>query len=126
MKNTFFRFLLVGGLNAAFGYSVFALLLYFGLHYSVATLISTCLGVLFNFKTIGNLVFKNGTYSLFFKFVGVYVVVYFANIGCLKLFALYKFDLYLGAAILIVPMALLSYLLNRFFVYKEKKIITGG
>lgn len=50
-------FLLVGVMNAAFGYGCFAAFLYLGLHYSLALLLATILGVLFNFKSIGALVF---------------------------------------------------------------------
>lgn len=121
-NSTFIRFLFVGALNAAFGYSIYALLLFVGLHFSLASFTSTCMGILFNFKTIGKLVFKNNSYSLFFKFVGVYSSVYIINIGLLKIFSINHIDLYIAGAILIFPMAVLSFLLNKLFVFKEKTI----
>ncbi|MDR3599033.1 MAG: GtrA family protein [Desulfosporosinus sp.] len=117
---TFIRFLLVGGLNTAFGYSIYALLLYAGIHFSIASLISTCLGVLFNFQTIGRLVFKNDRYSLFLKFAGVYLVVYLAGIGCLEIFNINKVNMYIAGAILIFPMAALSFCLNKLFVFTDR------
>ncbi|MBQ8045896.1 MAG: GtrA family protein, partial [Bacteroidales bacterium] len=65
----FIRFVLVAILNTLFGYGVYSLLVFLGLHYSVATLGSTVLGVLFNFKTYGVLVFKNTSNKLIFRFV---------------------------------------------------------
>jgi hypothetical protein len=40
-KARFLRFLLVGILNAAVGYGLFALFIYLGLHYSLANLVAT-------------------------------------------------------------------------------------
>ncbi|MGC7556563.1 GtrA family protein, partial [Pandoraea pneumonica] len=45
------NYFLVGGLNTLFGYGVFAVCLWIGLHYSLAIAISTVLGTLFNFKS---------------------------------------------------------------------------
>jgi len=118
-KYTFIRFLLVGGLNTAFGYSIYALLLYAGIHFSLASFISTCLGVLFNFKTVGRLVFKNSKSSLFVKFAGVYLFVYLVSIGCLNFFNINNVNMYIAGAILIFPMAVLSFCLNKLFVFKE-------
>ena len=47
----FMRFILIGIPNTAFGYSLYALLIFLGLRYDLAILIATILGVLFNFKT---------------------------------------------------------------------------
>ena len=58
-QSRFPQFVLVGILNTAFGYGCFALFIYLGLHYTIAVLLGTCLGILFNFKTLGHLVFKN-------------------------------------------------------------------
>ena len=48
LKIKLVRFLLVGVMNAVFGYGCFAGFLYLGLHYSMALLLATILGVLFN------------------------------------------------------------------------------
>ena len=117
---TFTRFLLVGGLNTAFGYSTYALLLYAGIHFSLASFISTCLGILFNFKTLGRLVFKNGSHLIFWRFVGGYLFICLVNIGCLEIFYLNKVNIYIAGAILIFPMAMLSFSVNRIFVFKKK------
>jgi putative flippase GtrA len=116
-----FKFLAVGLLNTLFGYSCYALLLFAGLHFSVAALFSTILGVLFNFKTIGIMVFNNSNNFLIFKFVGVYCVIYFINIFFLNIFNTYKFNMFLAGAIMVLPMALLSFVFHKYLVFKGKK-----
>lgn len=111
------RFLLVGMLNAAFGYSCFAGFLYLGLHYSAALLLATVLGVAFNFKSTGALVFGSKNNKLIFRFVAGYGVVYGANVAGIAALKLLGVDPYLAGMALIVPMALLSFVINNRFVF---------
>lgn len=121
MKKQFFKFLIVGGLNTLFGYSLFAFFLYLNFHYTVAVLFATVVGVIFNFFTIGKFVFANNKKQLIFRFIGVYVVVYLFNISGLWFFEHIKFDLYIGGALLVLPLALMSFFLNKYFVFTSKK-----
>lgn len=57
----FVKFILVGILNTAFGYGAFALLMYTGLHYSAAVVLSTIAGILFNSKPRACLCLKTKT-----------------------------------------------------------------
>lgn len=124
--NKFVRFLLVGVINTLFGYSCFALLILLGLDYRYAVLLSTILGVLFNFKTIGRLVFGSKSNKLIFRFVLVYVVNFLLNVEALRMIsAINIFDLeqktkmLIGGAVLILPMAILSFVLMKLFVFRE-------
>lgn len=116
----FIRFVLVAMLNTLFGYGVYTLLVYCGMHFSLATLISTILGVLFNFKTYGILVFKNSSNKLIFRFVLVYCVVYLCNIGGIALLKTLGMSSYLAGAVMLVPVGLLGFILNKIFVYSKK------
>lgn len=115
----FIKFLFIGGINTIFGYGMFALFIYFHLHYSIASLLATMLGVLFNFKTTGKLVFKSSDNRLIFRFIGVYVIGYFMNILFLKILQLFGINVYLSGAILILPLAILSYVLNSRYVFSS-------
>jgi len=116
----FILFLFVGVLNTAFGYGLFALFIWLGLHYSLAVLFSTILGVLFNFKTIGGIVFKDGNNRLIFRFIAVYVFLYVLNVTGLKLFDMAGLtNKYISGAILLMPMAVISFLLNKKFVFRK-------
>lgn len=113
----FVRFLVVGLLNTLFGYSFFAIFLYAGIHYSLALLLATGVGILFNFKTTGVLVFKSHNNHLIFRFVAVYTLVYGVNVTLLKLLHTLGVGSYFGGAVLILPMAFLTFLLHRKFVF---------
>lgn len=120
LKRQLLSFLLVGILNTAFGYSLFALFIYLGLYYPLAVLLSTILGVLFNFKTIGKLVFGSSDNGLIFRFILVYVITYLLNIFFLWLFKRLGFEnMYLNGFVLLIPLAAVSFLLNKFFVFRR-------
>jgi|WetSurMetagenome_2_1015567.scaffolds.fasta_scaffold64017_3 putative flippase GtrA len=113
----FFRFLVVGGLNTAFGYGVFALFIVLGVHYAIAALLSTVLGILFNFKTTGTLVFRSHDNALIAKFFAVYGVNYVLGVLILKAFKALGVNVLVTAAITTLPMAALAFLLMRRFVF---------
>ncbi len=117
LNHQFVRFLLVGVINTIFGYSIFLLFLTLGCHYSIAILLTTVFGVLFNFKTIGKLVFNNHNNLLIFKFILVYAVLYILNVSFLGLCKAHAMDVRIGEAIGVVPFALLSYWFNKVFVF---------
>jgi len=117
----FIKFIMVAGLNTLFGYSLFALLLYLNLHYALASFISTVIGVLFNFKTYGTLVFKSNDNLLIIKFIGSYLTTYLIGVGILRIAEINRFSLYITSAITIIPISLITYLLLKYFVYDKIK-----
>lgn len=110
-------FFIVGGINTLFAYLLYAGLLYIHFHYALASLLSTVIGVLFNFKTTGTIVFKNKDNRLLFRFIGVYCITYSVNVGCLRVFAAFDANMYLAGAVLTIPVALLAYTLMKRFVF---------
>lgn len=114
------RFLATGALNTAFGYCCFVVLIYTGLHYTLAVFIGTILGVIFNFFTTGKLVFDMTDHRRLPRFLGVYAILYVVNVLWLKLMTILGVDLYLGGAIALPPMAGLSYLLNSRLVFHNE------
>jgi putative flippase GtrA len=117
----FLRFLVVGGVNTVFGYLVYAGFILLNLHYSLAALYSTIIGVIFNFFTTGRIVFDNHQPGLILKFFIVYAVYYLLNLGVLKLLTSQGFSSLISGAIAALPMALVSYTLTRTFVFRPKK-----
>ena len=108
---------MVGGVNTAFGYTVFAVFILLGLHYVFAALLSQICGVLFNFKTTGTIVFKNKDNRLILRFFGVYLFTYLLSIGLLKVFDFYGVGSLVAGAIIVLPIAFLSFSLHRKFVF---------
>lgn len=114
----FLRFLVVGAVNTAFGYGVFAGFILLHLHYTVAALLATICGVLFNFKTTGVLVFENKNNRLIFRFFGVYAITYLLTIGLLKVFNFYNVSNLIGGAIIALPIAFISFSLSKKLVFR--------
>lgn len=114
-------FLFVGALNTVVGYALYVLFVWLGLGYVFAPLCSTVAGVLFNFQTIGRLVFNSKDNRLIGRFLGVYAVVYVLNVTGLKAFELAGLaNLYIAGLLLALPLALLSFVLNKKWVFPKK------
>ncbi len=114
----FTKFLFVGALNTIFGYSVFALFNFLNFHYTLSTLLATIIGVLFNFKTTGVIVFKNGNNRLLLRFVSIYTLMYLITILELKMFVLLNLtNMYVNYAIVLLPNAMISYFLMKRTVF---------
>ena len=114
------RFLVIGALNTAFAYGLYALFIFVGLHYTLAVLLSTVIGICFSFKTLGSLVFDNPSNRLIGKFFVVYTGCYFLNIGILHLFSRYVWhNLYAGGLFSSLVVAAVSFCLNKYFVFKK-------
>ncbi|GGI46226.1 hypothetical protein GCM10008018_16060 [Paenibacillus marchantiophytorum] len=120
VDNKFFKFLVIGGINTIFGYSLYALFIFFHLHYAVATLFSTIIGIFFNFKTIGSIVFKNKNNRLLLKFFIVYGIIYFLNITIMYFLNSLLMNQYFTGAITVLPLAILSFFLNKKYVFTQK------
>ncbi len=117
----FVKFLFVGGLNTLFGYGVFSFFIWLGFNDVLAPLFSTIINVLFNFVTYGNLVFKNNNWRLIFRFFAVYSIVYVSNVIGLISFAKCGLEnRYISGFILLFPLALLSFILNKKYVFERK------
>jgi putative flippase GtrA len=115
------KFLSVGLLNTIFGYAVFAILIFFKVHYLAALFVATVAGVVFNYFTFGRLVFyKSGSSFTFVKFAIAYTAVYITNAALLgALTRDFLFSYYFGQMICIPPSVFLSWLLLNYWVYKE-------
>lgn len=115
------RFLLVGALNTVVGYGVFALMHWVGFHYGIASTIATIVGVIFNFKSTGTLVFQSSDNTLIFRFVLVYAFVLCVNLLGLTLLERVGISPYIGALALILPLAVLAYTLNARYVFQTNE-----
>lgn len=116
-EKRFAVFLLVGGVNTLFGYGLFALLMFFGVHYALALFVATIVGVIFNFKSTGALVFESSDNRLVLRFILGYVVVYLFNLAGIRCLEALGVGAIVGAAFMMLPAAVLSYILNSRFVF---------
>ena len=119
----FFKFLFVGLMNTAFAYAIYALFVTVGLVPNLALFFQYIIGVLWNFKTTGSIVFKNSDNKLLFKFIGAYIITFFLNSVFLNVLVdKIKLNDYLAQALLVLPMAVISFLLFKLWVFKEKNV----
>jgi len=112
------RFAAVGVLNTAFGYLIYAVMLWVGLNYAAAAAVATVLGVIFNFKSTGRLVFGSNNNRLLFRFVGVYAFVYAMNVLGLTFLTALGLSPYMAGLLTLLPAAVLAFVLNKTFVFR--------
>ncbi len=114
-------FLAIGAVNTIFYYGIYSILIYISLDYKAAVFVATIIGVIFSFKTFGKFVFNNKDASLIYKFLFVYFILYVCNITAIYLIDLELKNLYISGFVATLCCAVLSFVLNRWYVFKEKK-----
>ena len=112
------RFLAVGVLNTAFGYAVFAAGVLVGLSSGLALAIAMVIGVIFNFFTLGRLVFDSRDPTRLPRFVGVYVLTYVVNLGMLALWEKAGVGPLLAQLACLPVTVSLTFVLMRFLVFR--------
>jgi putative flippase GtrA len=115
----FLRFLAVGVLNTGVGYALFAAIILYGSDEVVAAAGSTALGALFNFQSIGGLVFRQRALGLLPRFLGVYVGQCGANILMLAGLGSIGVGPLLGQFLLLPFLATGTYLAMQSFVFRD-------
>lgn len=113
----FLRFVLVGLLNTVFSYSLYTLLVWLGMHFAAANLCATLAGIAFSFRTQGALVFGSHDWRLLRRFVPVWIGIYSINVGLITVLMAAGFNAYFAGAVALPPTILLSFLLQKRFVF---------
>jgi len=117
LRREFLRYLVVGVLNTVFSYSIYVLLLWLGLAYFIANLVALLCGIVFSFQMQGRYVFDNTSRRLFPKYMVLWVLIYFCNIAMIKLLLICGFNAYVAGALALPPIVLLSYVLQKYFIF---------
>jgi len=115
------RFLAIGFLNTIFGYTTYAGLLFVGFNYSVALLLATIFGVIFNYYNFVKLVFSgNRDRQAFRNYIIVYSLIYAMNVGLLWVLTKYfLLDPYVAQPICIPLSVSLSWFLMNYWVFRR-------
>ena len=116
----FLRFLIVGGFNTAVGYGLFCIALAIFPTTFIALCVSTLVAVLFNFFSTGTLVFGSRDLRRILRFYSVYGVVFVYNAAGLAMLERLGVTPQIGGLILLPGAVLMSYFLNRQFVFVER------
>jgi len=113
------RFVLVGGMNTAFSYLVYAACIFLGAGYLLASAVSMAGGILFSYRTTRRLVF-GGDGSLL-RFTACYLAIYCVTVAQLHLLDSLGIDPYLSGLIAAPVSALASFTLLRLLVFRHPR-----
>lgn len=116
------RFLLVGVVNTVFGYILFAAFVLGGAPRLWAVIGMTALGALFNFRSIGHLVFERNDLSLLPRFLGVYAGQCVINWFALSVMVEAGFSALVGQAILVPFLAAGVYFAMQTLVFRDPRL----
>ena len=115
------RFLLVGGLNTIFGFAVFSIIVCLGGQTWHALLGGNLMGIVFNFLTIGGVVFCDISLRRLPRFALTYLGLLSLNLILIgQLTSAFQLDRITTQALLTAPMAILSYLIVSKFVFSVR------
>lgn len=123
LQYQFIRFLLVGGMNTGFSYSVYAAFLYVGLSYSIANFLALVIGMCFSFRTQSALVFKTKNTRRIYRFVICWFIIYLLNIWLIGVLIKMDMTAYVAGALAILPMTIVSYFVQRLFVFDKNLVV---
>lgn len=114
-----FRYYQAGIVNTAFGYGLFAALVYFGLNLYIAQIISHILGMLFNYLTYSRYAFADHSARVS-RYILSYAVNYMFSLGALYAFSRFIASPYAAGLLATVLVSAINYLVLRKLVFTEK------
>ncbi len=117
----FLRFLVAGGVNTLFGFGVNIAAMLAGLPVWLSMLIGTVAGIAFNFLTHGGYAFRDMSAGRLPRYVLGYAVVYLVGLAAFHALHLAMHDPIACQVLLVIPMALLSYLIMSRFVFQKRR-----
>lgn len=106
----------------AFGFAIYGAMIFADASVWAALLAANVLGTLFNFFTTGSYVFRQLSLRRLPHFLLSYVFVYFVNLGAIELISVWLSDKILAQALLVLPMALLTYLCMLKLVFSLPRV----
>jgi len=118
----FIRFLLVGVLNTAFGFAVYAALIYARVPVWLALIGGNVAGICFNFLTTGHFVFLDASLVRLPRFAAVYLLCYAANYAAIRMLIHMGLGSIVAQALISPCMAVLSFLLMSRYVFNTSRM----
>lgn len=118
---TFIKFIFFGTLNTLFAYLILVIFLYFGFHYSIATLISAIASIASGYYLNKNLVFEvkesKNIYLYYLYWFIMYILSVFIQYILLEF--INSINLYLNSLIATFIIVIISYYANKFYFFKK-------
>lgn len=110
------RYYQAGIVNTAFGYGLYALLVWLGLPVFAAQLVAHFVGVAFNYFTYSRFAFPDATAARL-RFTFFYVFTYLLGAAMLAVALQFFASPYVAGFVAVVVMSILNYIILRQFVF---------
>ncbi|MCV2870696.1 GtrA family protein [Defluviimonas sp. WL0050] len=122
----FVKFLFVGVVNTAFGWVIYALLLRIGgLPWQLSLALAYVIGVMWNFITHARIVFKTKGFGRLPAYILAYVAAFALNKWVLSLLIAAGLSELWSQALLLPPMAIVTFFLISYVLTDEIPLVTG-
>ena len=126
ISNQKVRYLITGAYNTAFGYLIFVLVFYYfssTVNHYLLLGISHLIGTVHNFFSYGTFVFKlkskPSKFRSYLKFNLVYIFTFILNVILFSLLTkTMNWNLYLSQALIVFLLAIIGYILNKYYSFK--------
>lgn len=116
-SRTLMRYVVAGGLNTALAFGAYAAGIALGLPYQAASLFALLFGIAMGFVLQGKVTFRARLEGRLLPFIGLWTLLYFANIAIIGTLHLFGIDLYVSGLLAAIPVNALSYLALRTVVF---------
>jgi putative flippase GtrA len=118
---SFLRFLVSGGLNTAFAYTIFAFAILSGLHYAVAAFLGGVVPIFSGYLLQRHIVFRFEGAGRLYRFIATFFLVYMTNIGLITALQGSGFpgDIYSMGLVAVAVSSILGFSLNRYVVFRR-------
>ena len=124
--NRFIRFVLVGVLNTAFGYGVYALFVLLGAAPQIALLMQFAVGAVWNYFTHARLVFDTTGYRKMPAYLACYAGLYLLNAALLGLLMAQGVGPLVAQAVILPLIVVLSFALISRVLRRPGPLVGGG
>ena len=111
------RYLLVGGMNTAFSFSVYSLFVLFGIHYSVSNFLALVFGIIFSYITNGKFVFRHLSRGAIVRYVIIWGLPYMLQLAIISLVMSLGGGVILGGGVALIITVPASFVLQKYFVF---------
>lgn len=113
------RYAIVGCINTAIYYTFFALFVYLGFHYPIATLLGFGISIFSGFIMHSIFVFNNKQKARIIVFTLVNVAGYFFNVLIQMFLHMIDGNIYIDGAMAAVITAVFLYILNKYITFRK-------
>lgn len=122
IKDERIRFLIVGCINTAVGYSLFVVFIFIGLHYLLAYILATIVGVFVSYILNKSFTFRKHkkSYAEAIRFVSVYAMSFLiGNVALYIMVDVLYFVPYLAGALNLIFTTIISWFGHKYFSFRS-------